>query len=778
MSLLNKIVFLLLFLMIFFVSVGQEKRFTISGTVTDSQDGEDIIGANIYVPKLRTGTATNSYGFFSLSLPEGNYEIEVKFLGYESQTIRVNLIENRKIDIKLKTSTTQLGEVIVTGEQKNHNIVTPEMSVQRLTSKTIKAIPAMMGEVDIIKAIQLLPGVQSVSEGTSSFSVRGGGHDQNLILFDEATVYNASHLMGFFSVFNNDIVKDVKLYKGDIPAIYGGRLSSLMEIHSKDGNNQSFAGCGGIGTISSRLMLEGPIAPGKASFLVAGRRSYADIFLPFAQDESLHDTRLYFYDLNLKLNYRVNTKNRFFLSGYLGYDLFANNIAEMGFGNKTFSARWNRIIAPRLFSNFTFVGSQYDYLIGVYLNEHVAQNWKSKIVDYGVKADFSFLINPQNSIHFGYNYTYHIYFPGKGGGVGDNTIIRKFELPQKFAGDHAVYISNQTTLFDRLAIRYGLRFSAFQNIGNGEKEYLLQNYEIVDSAIYKKGQIYHTQWRLEPRLSFNFIINDEHSVKLSYSRTAQYIQLASNSAAGSPFDMWFQVSQNIKPQLNDQVALGYFRNFANDMYESSIEVYYKDMKHVVDFKDRASIMANSHIDTELRFGTGNAYGTELLLRKNKGDFTGWISYTYSRSFRKIDEINDGNSYRSPYDRPNNVSIVLNYEMRPRLTLSATWVYATGIPVTYPTGRFEIEGTYVPIYSKRNEYRYPDYHRLDVAATWKLSKPEKRFSHELNFSLYNAYGRKNPWTIFFQQEEDNQNVTYAEMLYLFYFVPSVTWNFSF
>ena len=775
----KRIIFIIiLFWTIIFVAFGQEKRYTINGTVTDSRDGEDIIGANIYVPRLKTGAATNSYGYFSLSLPEGSYEIEIKYLGYETQRVTVNLTENKKIDIKLQTSATQLGEVVVTGEQKNHNIVNPEMSVQKLTSKTIKAIPAMMGEVDIIKAIQLLPGVQSVSEGTSSFSVRGGGHDQNLILFDEATVYNASHLMGFFSVFNNDIVKDVKLYKGDIPAIYGGRLSSLMEIHTKDGNNQKFAGCGGIGTISSRLTLEGPIVPDKASFIVAGRRSYADIFLPFAQDESLHETKLYFYDLNLKLNYRINSKNRIFLSGYLGYDLFANNVAEMGFGNKTLSARWNRVITPRIFSNITIIGSQYDYLLGVYLNDHVAQNWKSKIVDYGAKADFSFIINPQNSIHFGYNYTYHIYNPGKGGGVGESTIIKKFELPQKYASDHAIYISNQSTLFEKLIVRYGLRFSAFQNIGNDKKEYILDNYEIVDSATYKKGKIYYSQWRLEPRLSFNYIFDDENSVKVSYSRTAQYIQLASNSAAGSPFDMWFQVSQNIKPQMNDQIALGYFRNFADNTFESSIELYYKDMKHVVDFKDRASIMANSHIDTELRFGKGYAYGVELLLRKNIGDITGWISYTYSRSFRTIDQINFGNSYRSPYDRPNNISVVLNYEMFPKLTVSATWVYATGIPVTYPTGRFEVEGVYVPIYSKRNEYRYPDYHRLDVAATWKLSKPEKKFSHELNFSLYNAYGRKNPWTIFFQQEEDNPDITYSEMLYLFYFVPAITWNFSF
>jgi len=573
-------------------------------------------------------------------------------------------------------------------------------------------------------------------------------------------------------------VKDVKLYKGDIPATYGGRLSSLMEVHTKDGNNQKYAVNGGIGSISSRLMVEGPIVKDKASFIAAGRRTYADVFLLLSNDESLKSSRLYFYDANFKLNYRINSKNRVFLAGYFGKDMFGNNISEMGFGNKTFTARWNHILTPRLFSNFTFVGSQYDYLIGISFNEHIAQNWKSKMNDYGGKADFSFHANPQNVINFGYSYTYHVFFPGKGGGVGEKSIIKKFELHQKYAGDHALYISNETTLAEKLILRYGLRFSAFQNIGNGEKEYLLNNYVVVDSAIFKKGKIYHNQWRLEPRTGINYIINEQQSVKASYSRTAQYIQLASNSAAGSPMDVWFQVSKNIKPQMNDQFAIGYFRNLNKDTYETSIEIYYRNMKNVVDFKDRANLMGNSHIDQELRFGTGESYGVELLLRKNTGNLTGWISYTYSRSFRKIDEVNKGEKYRSPFDRPNNISIVLNYEISPRLNASASWVYATGIPVTYPTGRFEIEGVYVPIYSKRNEYRYPDYHRMDVAVVWKLSKPYHKLNHELNFSLYNAYGRKNPWTIFFQQEEDNPNVTYSEMLYLFSFVPSVTWNFWF
>lgn len=755
----------------------QVRRHTISGTVTDSANGEDLIGVNIYIPESKVGTATNEYGFYSLTLPAGSYTLEVSYLGYAMQNIPIDLSADKKLNIKLEDAANVLKELVVSSERKNANVSRPEMSVEKLSSKIIKAVPAMMGEVDVIKALQLLPGVQSVSEGSSSFSVRGGGHDQNLILLDEATVYSASHLMGFFSVFNNDVIKDVKLYKGDIPATYGGRLSSLMDVRTIDGNNQRFSGSGGIGTISSRIALEGPVFSDKASFVIAGRRTYADIFLPLANDEGLKDARLYFYDMNAKINYRINENNRIFLAGYFGRDRFANNIAEMNFGNKTVTARWNHIFSPKLFSNFTFVGSRYDYFMGTTLNKTIAQDWKSELQDIGAKADFSYHINPQNNLKFGYDFTHHTFYPGKGGG-DETSKIEKFDLGKKYAMAHAIYISNETTLFEKLTLRYGLRYSMFQNIGNDSLEYILKDYAVVDSAIHAKGKVYHTQSRLEPRFGINYMFNDEHSVKASYSRTAQYIQLASNSSAGSPLDLWFQASKNVKPQVSNQFAIGYFRNFADNMYESSVELYYKNMKDVVDFKDRANLFANQHLDKELRFGIGRAYGAEFLLRKNTGDLSGWISYTYARSFRKIDEVNDGDWYRSPNDRPHNISIVLNYEITPKWIVAGNWVYSTGMPVTYPTGRYEIEGKYIPIYSKRNEYRYPDYHRLDLSVTWKISEPQKRFQHELNFSLYNAYGRKNPWTIYFKQEENNPDVTYAEMLYLFSFVPSITWNFSF
>lgn len=756
-----------------------QRKHTISGTITDAQNGEVLIGATVYAPKVNMGTTANEYGFYSLTLPEGSYTIEFSYLGYKMQSANLDLKQDRRLNIKLEESSNMLDEVVISGEGRNANVSRIEMSVQKLSAKTIKNIPAMMGEADVIKAIQMLPGVQSVSEGSSSFSVRGGGHDQNLILLDEAPVYSASHLMGFFSVFNNDVIRDVQLYKGDIPAVYGGRLSSLMDVRTKDGNNQRISGTGGIGTIASRLTLEGPIFTDKLTFVVAGRRTYADIFLPLAKDETVKDSKLYFYDLNAKVNYKINDNNRVYVAAYLGRDKFGHELMGMDFGNKTLTARWNHIFTPQLFSNFTFIASHYDYYMGTTLSETIAQDWKSELKDFGLKADMSYHINPDNSLRFGYNFTHHTFYPGKGGGIGENTAIEKFEIPQKYAMDHAAYISHEVKLFEKLSIRYGLRYTAFQNIGNGEYDYLLNsNYQITDSTQYTKGEVYNNQSEFEPRVALNYMFNDLHSVKASYSRTAQFIQLASNSAAGSPFDLWFQSSRNIKPQVSDQVAIGYFRNFNDNMFETSVELYYKDMKNVIDFKDHAELLGKANLETELRFGVGYAYGAEFMIRKNTGDLTGWVSYTYSRSFRKIDEVNDGDWFRSPYDRPHSISVVMNYELSKRWSFGVNWVYATGVPVTFPTGKFEVEGTYIPIYSKRNEYRYPDYHRMDISATWKLSKPNKKFQHELNISVYNAYGRKNPWTITFRQQEENPNVTYSEMTYLFSVVPSITWNFNF
>jgi len=768
---------LLLFLCFLLLCVeipAQTKRFTISGNITDDATGEDLIGATVYVVELKTGTSANVYGFYSISLPEGKYKLEFSFVGYRIHEQIVDLKANVRLNVRLEPKADELGEVVVSAERRNANVSRTEMSVERISMQTLKRIPALMGEVDVIKAIQLLLGVQAAAEGTSGFSVRGGSHDQNLIILDEATVYNASHLMGFFSVFNNDAIKDVKLYKGDIPASFGGRLSSLLDVRTKDGNNQRFAATGGIGSISSRLTLEGPMFSDKLSYLLSGRRTYADVFLIFSNEADLTNSILYFYDMNVKLNYRLNDNNRLFFAAYLGRDKFGNSISGMNFGNQTVTMRWNHLFSSKLFSNFTFIGSFYDYYLKTELSELMAMDWKSKLQDLGFKADFSYHLNPNNNIKFGYLFTHHEFMPGKGNGL-----ITRFSQPNEYAMEHALFAANENKIGEKLTVKYGLRYTLFQNISNGRQVYELENYTVKDSATYARGTVYHSCGRWEPRLGLVYEINEVNSVKASYSRTAQFIQLASNSSAGSPLDVWFQSTPNVKPQICDQIAVGYFRNFRDDMFETSVELYYKDMQDVIDFRDHADLMANSELERELRFGRGKAYGLELMVRKNDGKLNGWVSYTLSRARRTIDLINDGKEYRSPYDKPNNISVVVNYELSRKWIISANWVYATGTPVTYPTGRFEIEGRYVPIYSGRNEYRYPDYHRLDVSATWSLNALSKRrFKSELNFSLYNAYGRHNPWTIMFRQERDDPDKTFAQMVYLFSFVPSVTYNFTF
>jgi hypothetical protein len=756
---------------------GQGQRFTVSGNVRDAGDGEDLIGVSIAVVQAKSvGTATNSYGFYSISLPEGKYKLRFSYVGYAVKEIEVDLsTADSKLNVALDADEQQLQEVVVSTQKRNDNVSSPEMGIDRISSATIKKIPVLLGEVDVIKAIQLLPGVQATSEGSSGFSVRGGGYDQNLIQLDEATVYSPSHLMGFFSVFNNDAVKDVTLYKGDIPAAYGGRLSSMIDIRSKDGNSQRFSGTGGVGLIASRLTLEGPVVKDKSSFIVSGRRTYADMFLKMSSDNNMRSTDLYFYDLNAKINYRIDDNNRLFLSGYMGRDNLSTDYIGMGFGNRTVSLRWNHVFSPRLFSNFTLTGSDYNYALGSSAGTSIMQEWKSGMQDYGLKADFSYHLNPRNSIRFGYSATHHTLVPSESGGGGISGQVR---LPKTFALEHAAYLSDEMKATDRLTLKYGLRYSLFQNISNGEAVDYLKNYEVESVKSHKRGTVYNYHHSLEPRAGVTYLLNDENSVKAAYSRTVQYIQLASNSAAGSPMDVWFQASQNVKPQLSDQFSTGYFHNFAEDRYEFSAEIYYKNLKDALDFKDHAELFGNKNLERELRFGKGRAYGLELMLRKTTGKLTGWFSYTYANSRRQIDEINGGKWYRSPYDKPHSISIVANYEISRKWSFGANWVYSSGTPVTYPTGKYMIEGSYMPYYSGRNEYRYPAYHRLDLSATVQLSRPESKFRSELNFSLYNAYGRKNPWTVIFRQDNLQPDLTYAEQIYLFTSVPSVTWNFTF
>ncbi len=770
---------LLLFFLLFFAgTIFAQEKHTISGYVKNSE-GEELIGATIYVKPLSSGTITNVYGFYSLTLPEGNYELEYTYLGFKPKLIEIDLKKNTSLNVTLDQQSKEIEEVTISAKRKNENVKTVEMSTVKLQTKQIKRIPALMGETDVIKAIQLLPGVQSPGEGSSGFNVRGGSVDQNLILLDEATVYNASHLMGFFSVFNNDAINDLKLYKGDIPARYGGRLSSLLDIRMKEGNRKKIHGTGGIGTISSRLTLEGPIFTEDASFVLSGRRSYADLFLLFSKDEDLRKNKLYFYDLNTKLNYRINQKNRLFLSGYFGRDVFDyDDLFGFNWGNTTGTLRWNHLFSEQVFSNFSLIISDYDYELG---ETSTASGflWTSNLIDIKLKADFNYYPNPSNTIKFGVGATYHHFNPGYARGLGDSTMYNSLQMPTSNAMEYVAYISNEQKITDNFSLNYGLRGTVFQNMGATTVYNFDGEYNTIDSTKYKKGEIFNTFFGLEPRLSLRYSLTEKASVKASYSRTKQYLHLASNSTAGSPLDVWLPASPNIEPQLANQYAIGYFRNFFDDKLEASMEVYYKKMDNQIDFKDHAEILLNPELEGEFRIGEATSYGLELMLRKQIGDLTGWISYTYSKTERLIPEINNGKAYPASYDRPHNIAMVGNYDITKKWSLAANWIYTSGAPVTFPTGRYEYQGMIVPIYSGRNEYRMEPYHRLDISINYKTKEESsKGFRSEINLSVYNVYNRKNAWMINFSQDEENPSVTIAEKIYLFPIIPSITYNFYF
>ncbi len=762
------------------VSAQKEKQkiFTISGKVTDYQNGESLIGATIYIPELKTGTVSDIYGNFSISLLAGEYTVAITYIGYGP--VKKTVLLDKDISLKIELSVRQefLKEVEITSEKNDHNVARPEMSTFKMDIKDIESIPALFGEVDIIKAIQMLPGVQSVSEGSSGFSVRGGASDQNLILLDGATVYNASHMLGFFSVFNNDAIKDVKLYKGDIPAAYGGRLSSVLDIHMDEGNSKKFEVNGGIGLISSRLTVEGPILKDKCSFIVSGRRTYADVFLPLSSNTALQKNKLYFYDLNAKINYKIGENDQVFLSGYFGRDVFKNEFAGFQWGNGTGTVRWNHLFTKKLFGNFSANYSDYRYMLSAGGSDVSGFEWNSSMKDIGVKGDISYFLDPKNTIKFGISSTYHMIDPGMAKGTG-NSVYNPVSVPNNFALESGVYAGNEEQFGQNLTVKYGLRLTAFQNIGAGTVYHYNSSFNTTGLSIYKSGIIFNTYYELEPRLGILYEFNELSSIKASYARTNQYMQLAQNSTVGTPLDIWFPASPNVKPQLCDQVAMGYFRNFRKNTIETSFELYYKWMQHVIDFKDFAVLLLNDTLEGQLRTGKAWSYGAEFLVRLNEKKLNGWISYTYSRVFRQIDLINNGKIYPAPYDKPHNIAIVLNYRISRRIMISANWVYATGNPLTFPIGRAEVGGKIIPIYSDRNAYRYQAYHRLDISATlFSKPKPGKRFNWDLNLSFYNVYDRHNTWSIEFTQDDVNPNVTIANKVYLFGIIPSITFNFHF
>jgi hypothetical protein len=781
---------LFLTLLFAFTAFAQEK-FTLSGNVKDLSNGEDLIGLTISVKELPgTGTVSNVYGFYSLTLPKGEYTIMYTYVGYQTQEYKMNFNQNIKKNIELGVDANDLEVFEITAEKEDENIRTTEMSVTKIDMKEIESIPVLFGERDVLKTIQLMPGVATGGEGSAGFFVRGGSADQNLILLDEAPVYNASHLLGFFSVFNSDAIKDLKLYKGGMPAEFGGRLSSVMDIKMKDGNSKKLAVSGGIGLISSKLTVEAPIVKDKGSFIISGRRTYLDVFTAFSSDENIKKSTLYFYDLNLKANYRFGEKDRLFLSGYFGKDVLGyEEQFGVNWGNSTATLRWNHLFNDKLFSNTSLIYSNYNYRIGI---EAAEFEISSKIQDLTLKEDLDYYLNDKNKIKFGGSVVHHTFAPGEFSNTGENSALNELQIENRYSFESGLYASNEQKITDLFSMTYGVRFSNFTQVGPGEIYTFEDDGSISDTANYTNWQTVSSYNGIEPRLSAKYQLNEFSSLKASYARSNQYLHLLSNSSSGSPTDAWMPSSNNIKPEVSDQVALGYFRNFKKNVYEFSVEAYYKILDNAIDYKNGAEITLNPTVEGELLFGEGRAYGTELFLKKKKGKFTGWISYTLAKSEQRFNDLNRGEWYSAKQDRTHDLSVVGMLTLSERVKLSSTFVYYTGNAVTLPTGKYMVDNQTINLYSDRNGSRMPHYHRMDIGLTLEskkykeiknfetgeIEKVKKKIESNWNFSIYNLYARENAYSLTFREKADDPTQTEIIQLSLFKMIPSISYNFKF
>lgn len=764
----------LLSLFLFEFSFAQQ--VTISGTVRDASNGETLIGASVKVLESPTsGVSANNYGFYSLSVPKGSYTIRISSIGYNAHEQKVDLGKDMRLDVSLDPNN-QLDEVEINAVSSREQIESPQMGVNKISMKEISNVPVLFGERDVLKTIQLLPGVLAAGEGNSGFFVRGGTVDQNLVLLDEAMVYNASHLLGFFSTFNSDAIKDVNLYKGGMPAQYGGRLASVLDVNMLDGNNQQFGMDGGIGLIASRLKVEGPITKNKGSFMLSGRRTYADMFLKLSSDSSVNNSVLYFYDLNLKANYQLNQNNTVYLSGYFGKDVLGYS-NEFGFdwGNVTGTLRWNHVFSSKLFSNTSLIYSDFKYNVDISDDDNDFQI-ASRIQNVNLKQDFHYFASNKSNIRFGLNLSRQEISPA-GIDASENSDINSLKIENRQGAELAAYISHEWKPVSKWSFLYGLRLNTYLLLGPGEFRTYDAEGDVAESTLYGKGKIVTSYFNLEPRFSANYRLNQQSSIKASYNRNTQNLHQLTNTTSTLPTDAWVLSSNNIQPQIADQGALGYYRNFNDDKYEFSVEVYYKDMQNQIDYKNTADLQANENVEAELVYGKGKAYGLELYLKKRVGRLNGWISYTLSRSKRRFDEINNGQWFAARQDRIHDVAIVGMYQLSKRWSISGTFIYNTGNAVTFPSGKYSIGGKSTWYYTERNGYRMPDYHRLDLGATLE-SKPGKRFNSSWTFGIYNAYNRKNAYIIDFRENENDPNVTEAYKVALFGIIPSVTWNFKF
>ncbi len=766
-----------IFLLMVLCHVGlSQDRVTLSGYIKDANSGETLIGAVIRVDELKISSYTNNYGFYSLTVPAGTYTLNISYQGYQDVSKRVPLNVNQQLSFEMNSRSSVIEEVVITGKKENDNVTSAQMGTLNFSMEELKSVPVIFGEKDILKTIQLLPGIASGGEGSSSFYVRGGGGDQNLILLDEATVYNSSHLLGFFSTFNSDAIKDATLYKGGIPAQFGGRISSVMDISMLDGNNKKFAAEGGLGLIASRLKLEGPIVKDKSSFMLSGRRTYADLFLKLSKDETVNKSKLYFYDLNAKMNYKINDRNTLYLSGYFGKDdLGYSDLFGFDWGNATATVRWNHVLNNQLFSNTTLIYSDFTYNVNVN-NDDSDFTIASKIRNWNLKQDFSYYPNNKHTLKFGVNVLNQNIEPASLN-ANEESAVNSIFVDDRKGIEAAAYVSHEWKPSEKLSMIYGLRLNDFMVQGPGTFYEFDQDGEAVSENTYD-GSIIKHYFNIEPRLSLAYLMSPAHSIKASFNRIAQNLHQLTNTTSSLPTDQYVVSSLNIKPQIADQVALGYFRNFSNNSYEFSVESYYKFMANQIDFRNGADLQANKYFEGDLLNGIGRAYGVEFLLRKNKGKLNGWVSYTLARSERQFDEINDGNWYASRQDRTHDVSVVGIYQVSPRWSLGATFVYNTGNAITFPSGKYQVDGTTMFYYTERNGYRMPAYHRLDLSATYEPKIQNKQFNSSWSFGLYNAYNRKNAYIIDFRENEQNPNVTEAYKIALFGIIPSITWNFKF
>lgn len=776
-------------------SLFAQSKFSISGTIKDQSSGETLFGATVFIKGSIIGTTTNEYGFFSITAPAGSYTLVCSYMGFDEKSQEIEVNADQSLNIELAETSNQLNEVVlITEESEEISLRKPQMSVSKLNVATIKQMPAVLGEVDIIKSIQLLPGVTNNGEGSSGFNVRGGSVDQNLVLLDETIIYNTSHLLGFFSIFNSDAIKDIKLYKGNIPARYGGRASSVLDVRQKDGNNKNFKLTGGIGSVSSRLAIEGPIVKDRSSFLVAGRGSYAHLFLKLS--EELKDNSAYFYDLNLKANFEIDEKNQLFLSGYFGRDVFsfAENFSS-SYGNSSGNLRWNHVFNDKIFSNLSLNYSKYDYQLEINVFEF---DWISQIDNYNLKYGLTYYINNNIQLDFGINGIYYLFNPGEISPTTETSGVNYMMLDQKRAVEGGIYVGAEHRISPKISLQYGLRYSSFARLGGqpilsyendqpvvyNEVLEIYQRGTPIGGTIYEKSETIENFGYLEPRLALSYQINDNSSLKAGYSRVAQYIHLLSNTTSVTPLDVWTPSGPFIEPQLSDQYAIGYFKKFKNNLFTLEVEAYYKEIDNRIDYIDGSNLIGNNTIETEILNGEAKAYGLEFLLRKTKGSFTGWFAYTISKSEQRTPGgnaggpgINDGNWYYTPYDRTHDISLTGSYRLNKKWSFGANLIYQTGRPVTYPDGQYEYEGLSIANYSDRNSDRLTAYHRIDISATLVPGKPNRKWRGEWVFGIYNIYDRKNAASISFSQNQQT-GLNEATRIAIFGIVPSVTYNFKF